>query len=560
MKAVNSNGSLISNIPFVDDASSVVLKKSETPETKSSSSSVSVISDAQENPGPLSSILKNVEEDLPRYKVEIKSRFSPTKKPSAPAYRPSPSKFNKPADVRVSSIALPMPTKAAATKVEPKPCRIASGSKIAETVKTIEEEKIDTKVENEKKFEIPESAPISTRIKDLQKLFGSQNQEPESPAPERLPVFAKKRLFERKIKEEQNLAQEGIKRNEYLAQKRGLSSTDISAQSSNHSGDFTHALRPSVAGMVGNGKVQKMLEKLASPDPHNKSNEDEEPRAQRNPRASRVSFKLPSPSESSALGKFDDIDKISETNSDTFSPASVPDVYLGRSTRGDNYSDDDMELDSQSSQDGSPRKSLYYVRERVEDDAVSQRSSISNSLYPSLPTVEEADSVHSSPSKRTRFQDDQYDDDRFTSSGEAEVSRHPSSTSIPLHEAIEKAVNEKLGTPMRTLSQYRLEQKKKAQTDTAVVPQIVYGTMKRDERKDALAENERRSRIQHMISQLKNVEVPKYETMIEQASNLLNHVKPTNCGSEAHADSERHLKVLGECSFFSLAVSCHDLT
>lgn len=442
-----------------------------------------------------------------------------------------------------------MPQKTTTSKLESKPYRGASTTKIAESVKKVESESTQSKQEEEKKiFEIPESAPIATRIKDLQKLFGSQNQEPESPAPERLPVFAKKRLFERKIKEEQTMAQEGIKRNEYLAQKRGLSSTDISAASSN-SGDFTHA-RPSVNGMVGNGKVKKMLAKLTSPEQH-KSSDEEEIQAVRPARTSRVSFKLPSPSVSSALHQFEDIEKLSETNSDAFSP----EVYFDRQSIAGcsaKYSDDDMELDSQSSQDGSPRKTYYHDGHEEYD----QRPSASNGFYPSLPAVEDADSVHSSPSKRTRFEDEEYEDERFTSSGETDMAsmKQPSSTSIPLHEAIEQAVNEKLGTPMRTLSQYRLEQKKKAQVDAAVVPKIVYGTLKRDDRKEAIAENERRSRIERKITQLKNEEVPKYEAMIEQTSNLLNRLKPSDFGSEAHADSERHLKVLGK--FVILSVAC----
>ena len=573
LKPLNSNGSLISSIPFADESSIVGKKTGEKSE-----SSVSVISGSEESPGPVSSILKK-EEDLPRYKVEIQSRFSPTKKPAAPVYRPSPSKLKKPNEIWVSSIALPMPAKTANFKVEPKPCRAPSTSRIAET-ETVdkateeEEEKKEVKKEEKKRFEIPESAPISTRIENLEKLFGAQK-ESESPGPERLPVFAKKRLFERRIKEEETLAQEGIKRNEYLAQKRGLSSTDISLPLATNSGDHTHA-RPSVAGIVGNGKVKKMLERLTSPHGHCKSSDEErdeerdEGRDEETPkpsRRSRVSFKLPT-HDSSALEHFEDIDNLSPTNSDAFSPPSVSNVYFNSHQRtndthqttndthqttndthqrtNDRYSDgyDDMELDSQSSQETSPRKSFYTAREEEENSGYDGAPG-SNGLYPTLPSVEEADSLHSSPSKRTRLHDD---DERFTSSEETDPSsmKQPSSTSIPLHEAIEKAVNEKLGGPLRTLSQYRLEQKKKDETNAAVVPRIVYGTMKRDDTKEALAEQERRSRIQRRITQLRSEEVPKYETMIEQTSNLLNRLKPSDFGSEAHADSERHLKVLGK--------------
>lgn len=547
---------LSSNLPTTVSTSPA---KSTPPSKTSSSGSIPYIDNSQisqKEPSP----------DLPRYKVVIPSRFSPTKKPT-------PKKFEVPklGSQNSSSSSVVSITSSPVKKSLPQTSLVTSKASPASSTatKAVNSQPANTKpvlqkfeqatkqstvavvVENSSsKVEVPSSVNIKSRIQNLEKMFAAQQPEaPPAPAPENLPLRFKKVLFEKKIREETNQKLEGIKRNQYLSRNK-LSKPDLQS-------GLVKKMQEKLWTHDEDGKLQiKMGEDLdstsnlkTSPSPNFKKAPSPVPTS---PQKS-VEFQLshedkgcstdpePTPSastpvgasgscftsiadindEESALAAFFDIDNMTCPEHETSVAQSDPYVARNRSSET-NADTDAMSVCTQSSansQASSPSKS----------------SSSSNRMYPDLSNADGL--VHDSPIKRFRINEEVeeiHDADDEDDGVEEPIDFHTAGSS-------------KLSTPLRTISAYRLEQRKRLEESASkAVPKIVLGQRANNTVSNLRVQQELeyKEKLRRKIHTLKTVEIPKYEGLVRQCQDALETCLNTQFrDSVSHADAERHLLV-----------------
>lgn len=145
----------------------------------------------------------------------------------------------------------------------------------------------------------------------------------------------------------------------------------------------------------------------------------------------------------------------------------------------------------------------------------------SSRLYPDLASVDTSDEhdifTHSSPSKQPRYEEPPNISPVFAA---------PRNTGVST-------------TPFKTLSNYRLEQREKAQHAQESQPKVVYGVPNLKE-VAALEERKRKELLQRRCVELKS-EVAVHETMISQASKAIRESLKSAFGTVQHADAERLL-------------------
>ena len=533
------------NIPYMDStpktpglSASMVANKGSAASTSSLLSAATPVS---------SSDSEKVEEDLPRYSVQLKSRFSPIKKPSQPVLKSSLASsspkqqvsFSLPKSVQFITASVPPPAPKIQEPVVPNIVNTGAPVSIASIMKKVavpeEHEVIKTVVD------VPRSVSVKNRIQEMHKIMKANSDiEPPSPAPEILPVNAKKRLFERKIREETQGKEQVIARSEYLLRRKQNSSSNMQPPP-----QPSHAIRDSVAN-IEKGIVHKMQQRV-SPSVVKRKDQDNECETPKDVAEAMRGFDAINDMSCGAVGG----DVLSPTDKQYFE---AQPCYTSATTSSDMDTDSQTSIDDDRSSYSKRSSSPSQNSQSSQDDLEDVQYEDEDRMYPVLPDPEDADLVHTSPLKKSRYSSKKLlnsaDDDACVGAVAAHDydykglsdARTPSKISLGIEKDL-LAHMEKVATPMvRSLSQYRREKLSEAK-EAERVPQVVFGVKKKDPVVDEMADHKRRQLIRMRITSLKTDTLPKFEAGISQASQAVTLIlsQPAFINTLQHAEAERHL-------------------
>lgn len=469
--------------------------------------------------------------DLPRYKVEIPSRFSPVKKAAPRKFSPAVSSAVALTSVAASKHSNPMLESAAVplAAVSLKSSERKSPKPILEKFKAMREEVCAEKREPVTASARPENqmpvTSIKGRIKNLESFLSQKVPEPPSPAPEMLPLRHKKFLFEKKIRQESGERDAGIKRNEYLSQKRGRSESKLPVVSEGIVAKMQQKILAAQSCDQTDGHVEPVATETCAVAVDTVDEIEETAHSMYDTKGTHSSQgrnEFEQMNEESALAAFFDIDKMETGSVDTEPVHESEDQYFSKPEKSSDA--DTMSVCTQSSQSDGDFDSL--------PSSPAKSTSSSNKMYPDLPVeqfdeTEDHSAFPSSP-KKLRFCDDIQSaptPERAVGSASQDATASGS-------------------TPLRTLSMYRLEQRQRHHDAPLSSQKVVFEPNKRALLVSGPTEDERVTSLRRQIHELKNQEVPRCVAIANQSVQalkacLLSEFRDTS----AHADAERHVLV-----------------
>lgn len=491
-----------------------------------------------------------VEVDLPKYSVQIPSRFSPVKK--------APKKFEFPKQVSFSNMAVTTQSTSAvraATKkfdlpIQQQKSGLTSSVPVNRSVGQLEK-KISNSV-----IDVPVSS-IKSRVQNLEKMMTANNDRTASPAPELLPLRMRKGLFERKIREETQAQNEVIKRDQFLCKKK----IPVRESTTNFQSGLVRKMQERLWTTGENGEPlikdvdnnvdETFSENKVSPKKQIKApveqemdvveeEVEEEPipstnQLSKSTLSSRIQIQAPNfgvDEEESALAHLFDIEE----------PSPDSDKQSGRRfslNKGVNdATETDMEADGMSicTQSSIESKSASYQTSPCKSTSSSVR------MYPDL----SEDDDDRSPVKKSKMSDDEEKLNDFTDQEDAGLVSEDEAEEDGAYAKIAKSLPtmspKPTGTPVRTISAFRLEQR---------MNQKPFGSERRvatvsiEDKERQREEKERIEKLTTRIAILKKHDVPRYEALITQSSQALSRCLASSDfkDSTAHADAERHLLV-----------------
>lgn len=349
--------------------------------------------------------------------------------------------------------------------------------------------------------------------------------------PEKLSVRSKKSMFENLMRQESDEKRKCITRNEFLARRKAQAKTLSQSRLESLEQTETKVASPAKPTFVQPMESSKSPTKQQSP-----------PQPPPQPQAHPLT--MPKHNSRSILTK------VSQSLLQT-----IPD---------DDYGEETMSLCSQESDHGS------------------LESNPDGHIYPGLPSLGEADSIHSgSPEKRSKHSDEDADTENeaynadcdeniFTatpvvaSPGDCYQQKvsfrgdygDPVPSSSSGHGSDPLYTDQAAGTTpyRRTISNYRLQQKMIRQQQEIEEAKASSG-MKRNMSQLEIWERRKREETQRQIAELKKKELPKLDQTIKQAkAALMICLESTEFkDTDSHADAERHLFVneLKKCAIMS---------
>lgn len=376
--------------------------------------------------------------------------------------------------------------------------------------------------------------------------------------PSKLPLSHRKNIFERKILEEQREKLKCVSREEYLSKTKNKR-VDSPPQPTNTSPQrFVSTPQPPVS-------IRKSNTPQPSPIVHHKVNSPSQPILSARP------VNTPSRSSSSPLKKVESTsqppladlrtNRLSQSSPVAYQTNDSPSRQSRQSVSNRRLSFPHQQPATTEQKVSSPLQSRRIAHDANYDiEAMSLCSQTSDHgddpLYPGLPPLEHADSIHSgSPSKHT---DDDAEADASASDSEdifhaqpvisspgysQDDLRRDHSIGLSTILSADEPSKSSVTTPMRTISAFRLEQKKKAEKLREEAQKSVNAKNHASEHKNL--DRKRRHEIRLKISELKNKELPKLQQIVKQAAAALNICLESSefKDTDSHADAEKHLFV-----------------
>ena len=512
--------------------------------------------------------------DLPRYSVTIPSRFSPVKKPVKKFEFPKTISGGSLSPTKVSSTSVKHVTRKFDLPVQQQKCGLTSSIPVNRSVEQLERKASNSAIE------IPSSGSIKSRVQNLEKIMAaSANNVAPSPAPELLPLRMRKGLFEKKIRQEKELKEEEVKRNDFLSKKKipqresttafqsglvkqmreklwtvgqnGEPVLETPVQDSNESSP-EKKVTPQKETDVGMDVVmeeeeeEEVNDKLETRQSSHASSRDS--RVTSSSKASFVSTAVSTNQPKVNIADLNDEESALAHFFDTDSIESSPEAQAQSSRNY--FAKPGMTNTTETEDDGDSMSLCTQSSNECHVDSQSPTKSVrsSNRIYPDLSEEEEEvdDLVLSpSPTKKCRMNDAQEEtmkaEDKFSVSSEEE---EPDELQLTDGRVITGATGGKttLGTPLRTLSAYRLEQKAMQLTNSAKRTVIV--STSQEDREREREERQRQEALRRKISLLKKEDVVKYEMLANQSAQALQKCLTSDFkDTPAHADAERHLLV-----------------
>ncbi|KAI1297251.1 Anillin [Halotydeus destructor] len=356
---------------------------------------------------------------------------------------------------------------------------------------------------------------VKSRIQTFQNQLVA-DAKPKVANPEKLPVRAKASLFEAAIKEEALSAAKVNKRDEFLRQKKlGNREVNFRMETSKVTEEVEPLDRSKETRQFHHENTQwKADAKL-------EAFEEEPMEVQEELQVKSVDIGSDLPSSLST----EPLKRAVVTEEANESCEQNDDVSLSIATKRQETAVEEAYYAKPSTVDSDAHHSLTTS---TESTGSSQSSAESAKLYPDLSQVDECEVYQSSPSKQARY--------------EARQSLHANISPVKKYAEI---VKEKVDTPLRTLSQYRLQQKVRAQDEAQT--KIVYGVHddEEDRQAEVLEEQKRKELLRRKIQELKT-EAKVQEESIFQATKAINLCLTAAEGSNSHVDAERTLLVASE--------------